>query len=1302
MRLSPGFGVVLGGLCLVVWPLACRVRLTEAPGQDVACVVNADCPGTLRCLVDLGRCAESGAVCTEKRGEQLVAAPAGDACRLEDGSEGICLSARCTASRCGDAFVDLRTGEACDDGNTNDNDACLSTCTVARCGDGALLLFGAEPSAYESCDDGNTSDHDACLSTCVIARCGDGHVLDDSADPTLLEECDDQNDQDGDDCLTSCIRNVCGDQIVNPLAEACDDGNDNPNDGCDGCARTRWAAAIVAGRGESGGDAQQQPLRAPRGVAVDLGGRVFVASGDARIFRFDPPTAALPGGAATVIAGTGDREHTGDGGPAYRAGLNDIWNVAVDSRGELFVTERDFDHPERGAVRRIDLEGRITTILGGGSAPLTDGAPGTSVALYGLTGICTDSLGRVYVADHSAGGTWGNGRVVRYSPETGTIEVLVGGGTTRPLFSDSLPGTDVQLPLPYGLAAHDDTLYVVDGSTDGGQPLHRGALLAVDLVTPGYPTHVAVGGTLHWPPAVGQLANQMIVRQARGVAVTEDGRLWLSLQYYSVSLPAATGQLLVRVNGGVVDFVAGDDFGLAGDGLAVTTWRFNSPEQLALDAGGHLLIADSGNNRVRAIDLEEELSTFAGAADSIVLASPALATALRQPYVYGASLVRATDLDGDLVTPVENGLVIARVLPDGTAVRLAGNGQVGDTGDGGPALDATFFEARAVLAGADGSVLIADPWAHRVRRVEANGSIGPVFGEVYDGSTCPSASCPSGTAALCRLCQPVDMAWTDDGALLVVDRGAHCVWRVAAEAGRPEPSSAAAVVAGQCGSDGNAGDGTAATAALLNSPSAVAVSPTGEVYLVDQLSTRLRRFELDGTIQTFANYPSGPGIVDLAFTADGSLVVAASDGQLRRFTAEGGVITAGRDETLSGPPQADATGDGGPLELASLGIPLGLHLTPAGVAFVHVDDDGETSVRRISADGTLVTSVLGGIDPRGDGPLGTSHVGEAVAIAAWGTDAWLVADAWAGRLRLVDEPAGWVSSLFGYPTGRGVPGTDIARLADRADALAGLAVDPAAGLVYLADAQSHRLLEIDLAAVPARVRLLAGGSEGHEDGAIAVAAFRKPAGLAYSVANGVLLVADAGNHVVRAIDLAADTVATVAGAPRTPGFHGDGGPATGALFDSPGGVAFGPAGSWYVADTGNHRVRRIDATGTITTVIGDGEPGAGGGGGEARLFQIDTPRQLALDGAGNLFVAGRRELKVVSAAAAGGAVGTDLLTTIYGQAPRTTFPESATRCLAGVTLPADRTAPANTTATDAVLFSDTCLGLLVRLHREHL
>ena len=118
---------------------------------------------------------------------------------------------------------------------------------------------------------------------------------------------------------------------------------------------------------------------------------------------------------------------------------------------------------------------------------------------------------------------------------------------------------------------------------------------------------------------------------------------------------------------------------------------------------------------------------------------------------------------------------------------------------------------------------------------------------------------------------------------------------------------------------------------------------------------------------------------------------------------------------------------------------------------------------------------------------------------------------------------------------------------------------------------------------------------------------------------GNLYIADPGNNRIRKVD-ASGTITTVAGN-GTPDFAGDGGPASSAQLYYPTSVAVDGAGNLFIADYGNHRIRKVDASGTITTVAGNGTPGFAGDGGPASSAQLNYPYGVAVDGAGNLYIA---------------------------------------------------------------------------------
>jgi len=255
--------------------------------------------------------------------------------------------------------------------------------------------------------------------------------------------------------------------------------------------------------------------------------------------------------------------------------------------------------------------------------------------------------------------------------------------------------------------------------------------------------------------------------------------------------------------------------------------------------------------------------------------------------------------------------------------------------------------------------------------------------------------------------------------------------------------------------------------------------------------------------------------------------------------------------------------------------------------------------------------------------------------------------------------------------------------------------------VFLAETSANRLDMIQVVD-PAKVDtwtiavLDASTTPGFKDGALATAMFRQPTGLFLDTAAHALYVADTGNHVIRKIDLSSGTgtatVTTIAGEPATRGFFGDDGPATLALLDLPQAITRCANGDLYIADTGNERVRRIAAAdGKISTVLGDGTGASAGEGAPSSLFSVDTPLGVACDQLGNVYVSSRNTVRVVSPPGTSTiADGNGPVVTIYGKPPRASFPANVTQCLTGLAV--------IDTATVRVV--DACAGLLVELTRS--
>lgn len=287
----------------------------------------------------------------------------------------------------------------------------------------------------------------------------------------------------------------------------------------------------------------------------------------------------------------------------------------------------------------------------------------------------------------------------------------------------------------------------------------------------------------------------------------------------------------------------------------------------------------------------------------------------------------------------------------------------------------------------------------------------------------------------------------------------------------------------------------------------------------------------------------------------------------------------------------------------------------------------------------LIDTVAGNgqLDLSGDGGPATAAAlngPHGVTVDAQGNI--YIADTENNRIRKVMTPTGTITTLAGTgTTGLGEGGfsgdNGLATLA-RLNAPEGVAVD-AAGHVYIADTENHRIRQI-ISPTGLITTVAGSGTQGFngDNQPAPNAHLDNPRGVAVD-SQGNLYIADTENHRIRKVSAATGLITTVAGNDAS-GFQGDGGPATAAQLDNPRGVAVDSQGNLYIADQMNHRIRQvISATGLITTVAGSGTTGEGNGGfsgdnGPATSALLNEPFGVTVDGAGNFYIADQHNQRI--------------------------------------------------------------------------
>ncbi len=689
-----------------------------------------------------------------------------------------------------------------------------------------------------------------------------------------------------------------------------------------------------------------------------------------------PPSPAelAPGGITTLAGGTSD---VGDGLEATAATLDGPAGVALSPSGDLYLSD-GLQH----RLRRVSaITGIIQTVAGTGQpGTSSDSGPALLFDLQSPGSVVVTPAGSVCFADRV------RHQILAYRPETGRVEVLAGTGE--------------------------------EGFSGDGEDARLARLSAPS-----------------------------------GLAVGADGLLWIS----------DTGNQRIRtldLSSGIIRTVVGSGHqGFAGDFGDALLADLDTPMGLAFRPDGSLLIADSGNNRIRILRPDSTIESIAGdgSADFRGDGSSARFAALNDPVDV------AVDADGTIYIADSGNQRIRRII-GGIITTLAGTGLPAFGGDGGPAGAASFDHPSALAVDGGGHLLVVDTGNRRIRRILlADGTVTTVAGSDAD------LSGDGGPGWRAALADPTGLA-LDRDRLLIVERGAHRIRQLAHGAKPIEGDPGIITTLAGTGRPGDSDGNSDPLEAELREPTGLSVDSEGVIVFSDTGNHRLRR--LAGSLLSTLAGTGEPGFLDdvpgslaplngptgVAFRPDGGVVWADTLNQRIRVLGTEGYVSV-----LAGTGEAGFAGDGGRPALARLRTPQGVFVTGDGRTFI--SDTDNHRVRLVTRQPDQITTVAG-------------------------------------------------NGLQGF-AGDGGPATEASL-----DSPTGLFVD-----------ESDRLF-----------------------------------------------IADTGNHRIRVVDLSTGTIATVAGSDGS-GFSGDGGPATAARLHSPWGVVADGQGNLYVSDSGNQRVRFIRGPG---------------------------------------------------------------------------------------------------------------------------
>lgn len=670
-------------------------------------------------------------------------------------------------------------------------------------------------------------------------------------------------------------------------------------------------------------------------------------------------------------------------------------------------------------------------------------------------------------------------------------------------------------------------------------------------------------------------------------------------------------------------------YGYSGDGGQATAATFSYPNFIAADPAGNIYVSDGSNYAVRKIAPNGVISTIAGGHGAGSSGNGGAATAAK---IWPGGI--ATDALGNVFVVDATNSTVRRIGLDGNITLYAGGGTVAiASANGVAATSAALVTPRGLAVDAQGNLYIAENGTYTVRKVDTAGKI-----TVFAGSTW-GYSGDGGQATSAQMRGPNAITFDPDGNAYIADIGARNVRAVS-------PSGVISTLAGDGDASTQIVDGIPAIQAQLDSPTGVAADINGNVFLtVPNMNfvyrvpvhperfprTEVGKYSMEQRI-IVQNVGSNPvQFTSISFSGDFALAAQPIYEAYSNTCAAGHTIYPGFNGFCTLDVIFTPTAEG----IRSFPVTIVSNDTPNTFSYTLTSTGLGAALAITSGQMYVVAGKHGAYpDPTATGSATSVGLNQINGVAVDGSGNIFISESSFCQIRRVDGVTGELTTYGGtHPLDCNaywyqVSG-DGGQAADAYIPYPGpLAID-AANNLYVADPWDGRIRRIAPNGVITTVagkdigsgNTVGGGYSG--DGGPAInAELYGPQGIAFDNA-GNMFVADARNNVIRKI-ATNGTITTVAGNHALgAGFSGDGGAATSAQLNDPHGVTVDANGNIYIADTENDVVRFVSAaTGNISTIAGQhGVQGYSGDGGTSVNSKLYWPMGMAIDAAGDVFVA---------------------------------------------------------------------------------